>query len=226
MKKKFLHGFSLAELLIVCTLIAVLAVTMFVNYQTQISRARDAKRKADLKKYQTAFEDYYNDNNCYPDETAMNDHANCDSDVLAPYLDKFPCDPVNRIPYLYTAITDEDGGACKGYRLLTTLQDWRDPDILRVGCFQNPQLGCGFTLPQYNYGISMGDIIYKAGVDPNEIPSELPNGGKTTGCWACSKNGICSCKDPSVFPSVCPIGFSTYEDCVQSTCLNLWRCIN
>jgi len=226
MKKKFLHGFSLGELLVVCVIIGLLAVIVLVNYQKQIARANDAKRKTDLKKFQTAFEDYYGDNNCYPSETAMNAHTSCDSAVLAPYLDKFPCDPVTRIPYLYTAITDEDGGACRGYRLLTTLQDWGDQDILRVGCSQNPRLGCGFVPPQYNYGISMGDTIYRAGLDPNEIPSDLPNGGKTTGTWACNANGTCNNKDPSVFPAVCPIGFATSEDCVRSGCPNLIRCKN
>ena len=54
------------ELLVVITILAVLVIILMWFLRNQPYKARDAKRKADLKQYQVAFEDYFNDKESYP----------------------------------------------------------------------------------------------------------------------------------------------------------------
>lgn len=221
------HGFSLAELLIVITLIALLAIIALMVYQNQVARANDSKRKTDLRRFRDAFEDYYNDNDCYPDQTLMNDKASCDTGVLSPQIEKFPCDPTNGEPYLYVPIEDARGGTCGGYRILAALQDWSDPDILASGCSQNKLLGCGFSPPKYNYGISMGSTIARPGFDPNQTPpaEEPPAGGSVTGTISCNTWGDCNGFAPDDFTNGrCTTRFDSDAQCRTSGCPVSIRC--
>jgi len=52
-------GFTLLEMLVVIGLIGVLVGLGSVSYSTAQKKARDAKRKSDLKSIQNAFEQYY-----------------------------------------------------------------------------------------------------------------------------------------------------------------------
>src|SRR5665648_52491 len=98
MKKKS-KGFTLIELLITCTILAILALLSFMAWQNQAAKARDARRKADLKRLTIAFEDYYGDKESYP---LANILINCNSKDLSPYLaEPMPCDPKTHLPYCY-----------------------------------------------------------------------------------------------------------------------------
>lgn len=59
-------GFTLIELLIVVAIIGILASAVVVNLSIARARARDARRKADLKSVQTALEVYLAEHNEYP----------------------------------------------------------------------------------------------------------------------------------------------------------------
>ena len=59
MRKK---GFSLVELLVVISVIAILLAVGAAAYITVQRKARDAKRRADIKAMQEGFEQYYADN--------------------------------------------------------------------------------------------------------------------------------------------------------------------
>lgn len=142
------QGLTLIEILIVISILMILILLIFFTSFRQLSKGRDGRRKSDLEKIKVAFEDYYNDNNCYPDETVLND---CDGDSFRPYLDTIPCDPASKEPYLYMA---SDGGICKGYRLLAKLENKDDPAISGAGC--DAETGCGYGDPDYNYGVSQG----------------------------------------------------------------------
>lgn len=67
MKQK---GFTLIELLVVITIIGLLASVVLVAINSAQSKARDVKRKADLKELSTALELYYHTNNSYPTTSA------------------------------------------------------------------------------------------------------------------------------------------------------------
>lgn len=191
-------GLTMIELLVVIAILAVLMVILLFMYQIQLARSRDARRKADLEKIKIAFEEYYNDNGCYPPGTILD---NCRGSELQPYLNEIPCDPFNGEPYLYVPVS---GNTCAGYRLLTILEDGNDPDIEQVGC-SGPTL-CGFG--DYNWGVS-------AGVP---IGAGLGGSGSQQGPgFACDPQGICnSYSDPDA--AGCPLSFSS------SNCDN--RCSN
>lgn len=61
MIKKFPHNgaFTLLEMLVVVGIIAILIGLGAVSYSTTQKKARDAKRKSDLKTIQNALEQYY-----------------------------------------------------------------------------------------------------------------------------------------------------------------------
>lgn len=59
-------GFTLVELLVVIAIIGVLASIVLVSLNNAKSRARDAKRIADVKIIQSALEQYYAENSYYP----------------------------------------------------------------------------------------------------------------------------------------------------------------
>ncbi len=59
MKRK---GFTLIEILVVITIIAVLTAIGVISYSSMQKNARDARRKGDMKTLQNALEQYYSQN--------------------------------------------------------------------------------------------------------------------------------------------------------------------
>jgi prepilin-type N-terminal cleavage/methylation domain-containing protein len=204
------YGLTMIELLIVIAIVAVLAVVFLLLVRNQLGRSRDAERKADLEKIKIAFEEYYNDNGCYPPRDILD---SCGGDQLQPYLRSIPCDPITGSPYLYIPL---EGAECSGYRVFTDLEDDNDPNacVGPNGC----NVGDGFE--DYNYGVSAGvpvdmDGSY-TGVDPGD-------GGLGPGTYACSPGipgeepGVCNVyADPG--ESGCPTSFAS-SDC-DNTCDN------
>lgn len=60
------RAFTLVELLVTIGIIGILASTVVVNVSRSRGKARDARRKADLKALQTALEAFNDDNGSYP----------------------------------------------------------------------------------------------------------------------------------------------------------------
>jgi prepilin-type N-terminal cleavage/methylation domain-containing protein len=55
-------GFTMVELILVMSIIAILATAFTLNYTGSQKRARDTERRNDLKQYQIALEKYANSN--------------------------------------------------------------------------------------------------------------------------------------------------------------------
>ena len=88
------EGFSLIELLVVISIIAVLSALIFGSLYV-IPRMRDAQRKSDLLLIQHALEQYKADGDLYPTNDSW---PGCGSPLeyastSTVYLPKFPCDP-------------------------------------------------------------------------------------------------------------------------------------
>src|SRR3972149_3925712 len=100
-------GFTLIELLVVIAIIGILASIIIVSLIGVRERARDARRKSDLRSMRTALELYYGKNKKYParavngwifsDGTKVStaDNWSLLSGDLNPYLASLPTDPRN-----------------------------------------------------------------------------------------------------------------------------------
>lgn len=154
MKDEKKKGFTLAELLIAISILAIMFIAVAVNYKNQTDRAYDVARKTDLRKMKTAFDEYFADRGCFPAATDIVDE-NCGTSVagLSSYMPKLLCDPMRKTAYKYILV--DSSNPCLGYVLLAQLAVTSDPDIQALGC--NAATGCGYAgLPTYNYGVSSG----------------------------------------------------------------------
>ena len=144
------NGVSLVEVLIVITIILLL-IGIYFSFRGQLEKGRDAKRKEDLERIRVAFEDYFNDNGCYPDVSVL---ENCGSDALKPYLNQIPCDLATGQPYKGVAGVNVEGSCNIWYKVYTFLENENDFAIARLG------LSAGKTIDgqTVNYGVSSPNV--------------------------------------------------------------------
>jgi general secretion pathway protein G len=108
MKRKL--GFTLIEILIAVTIIAILTAIGIVSYSSVNRRARDAKRKSDMEQVRSALEIYRNDFGVYPGSAeGFVALTTLGQDILVPlYLPAIPMDPksttASPIPYWYSPV--------------------------------------------------------------------------------------------------------------------------
>ncbi|MBM3205827.1 prepilin-type N-terminal cleavage/methylation domain-containing protein [Candidatus Shapirobacteria bacterium] len=171
-------GFTVIELMVALAIIAILILAALFAYKVQLAKGRDAKRKAELAKLQTALEDYLGDHLCYPPP----DEFECNDD-FSPYLSQIFCDPINDGHNIYY-YSVADSGCKKWYKIFTTLEYKDDPVIETIGCLNHPEV-CG----PFNYVVSspnaeiftrqLGEIFpYEIFGSPDVTPS--PGGGGVT----------------------------------------------
>lgn len=145
-------------------IIVFLASLLLFGYLTQLKKSRDGKRKSDMERIKVAFEDYFNDNGCYPSDVTM--FVNCGSespfpDGFAPWLRVIPCDPLGQ-PY---EVVVEDSVCPTQFAVYTNMEYVNDPQTIANECFS----GCLLNGQSYNFGISSGNIT------PDQL-AELPEG--------------------------------------------------
>jgi prepilin-type N-terminal cleavage/methylation domain-containing protein len=208
-RKSHKRGFSLIELLVALAILAVLLILFILLQGRNVQRAQDARRKADLNKLKVVFEDYYNDEGCYPPEVLL---TQCGSASLAPYIQSIPCDPVTKQPYPYTKDSN-----CKWYAIYTTLQD-DDPSAKQVG-----------NTP-YNYVQTNTDTTTSSGTPgPTSAPTAAPSAGPTATPgptpqqYACDPSGFCNVYEGQIEKG-CPVTFTDPTACQQACSNPVNRC--
>ena len=151
-------GFSLVELMVVISIIAILTTLLLVNFTNSRSRARDAQRKADLKQVKTALQLYFNDFQQFPPHhPSSNGKINtcggngCDWGEEAftvggvIYMNLLPVDPINTTSgglnyvYMYTQT------AFDTFQLSTFLENASDEEAERS------QVRCGVSATDQLY---------------------------------------------------------------------------
>lgn len=92
-------GFTLVELLVVITIIAILSVIGMTVFGGVQKGARDAKRKGDLHAISLALEQYKSDTGTYPNYSAFSDQTTASwstfSSIIGSYMVQVPYDPKN-----------------------------------------------------------------------------------------------------------------------------------
>jgi len=201
-------GFTMIEVLVAVAVVGMLSTAGVKIAKQQIDKGRDARRKSDVYRLTASFEEYYNDNDCYPTNADW-ERASCEegSPDLSSYLDSFPCDPTTKEKYTYQTIDKEgnycDGvcGECYGYRVLSRLANRADKEIVKVGC--DPDEGCGVEVSDgkpSNWGIAMGGKV--------PVPGFYPGQGEDVGHTDkhdCLHSKDPDCEEPSPLPSPSPV---------------------
>lgn len=113
-------GFTLLELLVVIVLVSLLAFVLYPRLVAGPINARDADRKQDMAKIQSALESYYQENGNYPATlTVLVEGA-------TPYLKPpLPTDPKTKVQYTYST----SGNPASSYVLQVHLENSKDKDI-------------------------------------------------------------------------------------------------
>lgn len=101
------HGFTLLEVLVSATIIAVMTAVGMVSYSSVNKRSRDVKRRADLEQIRSALEMYRSDNGQYPNIGGgfLNTSGLSTALVTGGYMPAVPDDPATTGNYYYDAIS-------------------------------------------------------------------------------------------------------------------------
>jgi len=135
-------GFSLIESLVVIAIIGLRSTLSVLAINSARVKARDTKRKADLRNIKVALELYYNDNGVYPPAGGCAYGSNCYVystagnnwiPALASYMPKQPLDPINNLggPWIDGRYSYSYGNVMtngQGYDLVGQLENPSDPD--------------------------------------------------------------------------------------------------
>lgn len=120
-KHKHSRGFTLVELLVVIAIIGILASVVLVSLNSARSKARDARRIADLHQVSLALENSYDANQAYPTQ----DVTNVIPAVLVSggQLTVVPTDPTNSGSYVYAYNSSGCATANQSYTLKAVLEN-------------------------------------------------------------------------------------------------------
>ncbi|MFH2085296.1 MAG: type II secretion system protein [bacterium] len=209
------HAFSLIEIMIVVGIIAILLVGTLLTVRVQRSKAEDTTMKTDLSRLKIAFEDYYNDHNCYPPADWFNGPEDVNSTVLQPYLKQMLYNRKTLLPY----VLEKDPTGCSWFKIYTTLNNADDPQAVTLRSPFGSTLG--------NYGVSSTnttvsiyyDSLSSSAPSPTTSPSPTPN---PDNIYYCSGIHNCSSFDNTRFD--CTPNYADTECTGSNNCASLGSC--
>ncbi len=202
-------AFTLIELLIVITIIAILVIGALMSVNTQRDKASDTKSKSELNRLKIAFEEYYNDHNCYPPAEWFDSLDDCGGGNLKPYLGSIPCDPTTNLPYP----VEYEGGACgTSFKLYAHLKSIDDPSVTSL-CSEG-----GSTLGNYGVGSSNVTVSIDCTTQNISTPTPIPLPSTIPGQYACTPQGACNAYSAqNIVNYACPVTFNSGE--IDSPCV-------
>jgi prepilin-type N-terminal cleavage/methylation domain-containing protein len=129
-------AFSLIELLVAISIVAVITAVGINSFSGLQKSGRDTQRQADLRMLQSALQQYYANENHYPDTLVLTAGAALSASGRT-YLQSTPKDPVagTTTPYCYTSYlnvgrtdsastcTSSNSGLCHFYKLDAKLEN-------------------------------------------------------------------------------------------------------
>ncbi len=126
-------GFTLVEILVVVTIIAILAGIGINSYISLSRQTRDSRRRADLENLRSALEMYRSENNYYPFALS----------TLVPdkYVNAEPIDPKSGANYVYCPSPGVPGNQTN-YDLCASLEQ---TNTTATCCSTNNSCGTGVT---------------------------------------------------------------------------------
>ena len=154
-------GFSVIELLTVVSIISIISVfaIFLINPNAVITKAKDARMKKDLIRIRVAFEEYFSDKGCFPNQAMVDTlmlESNCNKSVFTPWLPVWTCDQ-ERKPY---KIAIENVACPKWYKVLTNLGNKNDIDVPVDWYTGTKTITGGYTNNEVNYGVSSQNILW------------------------------------------------------------------
>lgn len=165
---KLKRGLTLVELLVVISILVIMVgiVAGTLNPIALVNKAKDSRRKNDLKEIKIAFEEFFTDKGRYPSAVEVNGWNivdNCFKIIpeMKSYLKTLPCDP-NKKPY-EIVIIDENT-----FKVITNLENRSDNDIPVNWYLSDTYLNYRDRKDEINYGVSSSNILWYeyAGYDP------------------------------------------------------------
>lgn len=181
-------GFTLIEVLIIVSIIAILTIILKSSTSQQINKADDSEAKSDLYRLKIAFEEYYTDHSCYPPAEWFDSPADCGSNHLTPYLAQIPCDKNTSFPY----VLETDDTTCNWFKLYATLSlPGNDEQAISQRSPSGSTKG--------NYGVSSTNTLVTVYYDPASEPPTPPASSNPTNLYYyCSSLGNCTSKPASL----------------------------
>jgi len=153
MKKK---GFTLIELLVVIAIIGILAAMILVFVSGARAKARDSRRKSDLRSFKSALAQYFTDNDAYP-AAAANHTWEALPLLDTQYIKTTPADPQGTHAYHYAT---HNGTAANyiEFGLEASLENASDTDVGDATggavSFTTPTAATLNLSTDYTYGIT------------------------------------------------------------------------
>lgn len=148
MKRKI--GFTLIEILVVISIIAVIISIAIVSYTTINKQSRDAKRKSDLEQVRSALEMFRSDIGYYPsvgsgswtNASGLNT-GDSGTGLVSTYISAVPADPKSSQSYFYTVTPPAPGGNYYNYCLCAQLEF---APASTLTCSVSPPLTCNYVV--------------------------------------------------------------------------------